>query len=106
MKGTAVKASDAWISPEGHFYAVSWGGHSTFASEHLGDATGGANLENEGWAHISGGSILMMKPCTQDQLNTLFDLLTEYRKVEWPYLSGFERDFHRRVERDQREGCN
>lgn len=96
---TAVKASEAWIDPSGKFYAVPLHGHCNAAYE-LGDTTGGQALENAGWAHISYGSILTVKPLTQSQLNTLFDLLLAYEQAEWPHYETFKSAFERAFSRD------
>jgi hypothetical protein len=79
-------ANDAWISPDGKFYAVyverdgiGLEGHWRLAAR-LGDETGGYELEKKGWVHLSGGNPMMTrhKP-TQSQMDTLFDVWSAYQ---------------------------
>ena len=72
-----LPASDAWIDPAGRVYPVHYAGHCRAAMEHLGDETGGERLERDGWAHVSGGRV-MVRRIRQRQIDALWAIINAY----------------------------
>ena len=83
------QATEAWIAPDGAFYAVEEYGHAKWAYsyfmeqgiEHSEAWRGSERLEREFWLHISGGHIYhrSVKNLTAAQADTLFATLAAYR---------------------------
>lgn len=77
----------AWIAPDGTAHHLGWkglGSHHGVAYK-LDDETGGRGLDEQGYLHLSYGSPYFgttgQKP-TQGQLDHLFDVLQELKRIK------------------------
>lgn len=92
-KPEPVRASDAWVDPEGNFYPVPYAGHSQFCFEQGVEMRW---LEEDGWVHLSGGRIYNAQrehsphAATQAQLDTLFDVAMAYQEASHSYYQQFQ----------------
>jgi hypothetical protein len=48
---------------------------------HLGDPTGGNQLEAAGWAHLSGGRVLIVGRISQRQIDAIWSIIDAYREA-------------------------
>ncbi len=90
--------SCAWIDPLGKFFAVPNCGHSRWAREYYG--VDEYKLEQYGWVHVSGGSIMFEKEPRQSQIDTLYDVLTVYSERGFWALDTFRRSLDRLLNRE------
>lgn len=60
----------AWISQNGTIHYTTYAAHYETARI-LGDETGGENMEDQGWIHLSGGFIRYYKDPTDAQMDAL-----------------------------------
>lgn len=83
------QATEAWIAPNGDFYAVEEYGHAKWAYnyftergfDHYAAWEGSQTLERQHWIHLSGGHVYHrgVKNLTAAQADTLFATLAAYR---------------------------
>jgi hypothetical protein len=104
-KVSVPRACGGWVSPKGEFYPCGTYEHIS-AAIRLGDQSGGAGLEAEGWIHIFADGDFWVKEenrskLSQDVLDLLGDILkvarTEARQTEFrqEFMEHFRKAFLR-----------